>query len=557
MCEKRVTLDFDLKQLLANGETRNTEFKRSLTDRDKTRDRRAKLIAQLKLITSEGPGQFVVGVEDLHGKKWEVYGLSNEEMETSKIILKALCKEAGIDILEETHYKTDQGIVTSFTLARVITPMVPETIGINMVGRVNSGKTTVAGVLIQCKLDDGSGQARAVLLTYPQELKRGQTADLHVTFAAIDKQGKFIPMKAPLQKSTRARILDKAHRIITIFDAPGHKEYTKTMIRSVLGASAQYSMLLVPCLDEHKLAIAEEQRSGILRLDDITREHLLLVSNQELPFFVVINKVDDCDEAIRSQVRNLVFETIKEIGHVPLRVTSDDDIRIICREIAHRVIVPVFEVSCVTGEGLDLLRKSLAYIPSRIPVERIEKPAFAYIDKVYRGIRGTNVVITGTVQEGIFKPGQPILCGPDNDGRFMKGRIGSIEVFKKRVERVKAGDVFGFDIKRLPPEKVRRGQIISDKDADTKAVQAFDATIIVTRHPTRIRPGYEPVFHSATIQQPVIYEKIFDKEYLVVGDVARVRMVFKKGPEMLRIGDRIVTREANTRCIGTVTELIR
>ncbi len=549
--------DFDLNQLLANGETRNTEFKRFLTDRDSSEDRRAKLIAQLKLITSEGTGQFVVGIEDLHGKKWEVYGLTNDELETSKAILNVLCKEAGIDILEETHYNTAKGIVASFALARVITPMIPETLGVNLVGRVNSGKTTLAGVLIQGQLDNGSGQARAVLLTYPQELKRGQTADLHVTFAAIGKRGEFIPMRAPLDKSKRARILDQAHRIITIFDAPGHKEYAKTMIRSVLGASAQYSMVLVPCQDEFKLAIAEEQRSGILRLDDITREHLLLVSNQELPFLVVINKIDDCDDPQRDHVRNLVFETIKEIGHVPLRVTSEDDVPIICREIAHRVIVPVFEASCVTGEGLDLIRKTLSYLPSRIPNERIEKPAFAYIDKVYRGIRGTNVVITGTVQEGIFKPGQSILCGPDNDGRFMKGRIGSIEVFKKRVERVKAGDVFGFDLKRLLPEKIRRGQIISDKDADVIAVQAFDATIIVTRHPTRIRQGYEPVFHSATIQQPVIYEKIFEKEYLVVGDVARVRMSFKKGPEMLRIGDRIVTREANTRCIGTVTELIR
>lgn len=552
-----MTSDFTLEQLLKNGETRNTEFKRSLADKDKVGDRGAKLIAQLKLITSEGLGQFVVGIEDLHGKQWEVYGLTNDEVETSKSVLKTLCEEAGIEILEETHYNTEQGIVTNFTLARVITPMVPETLGINLVGRVNSGKTTLAGVLIQGKLDDGSGYARAVLLTYPQELKRGQTADLHVTFAAIDKEGEFIAMQAPLDKSKRARILDRSHRIITIFDAPGHKEYAKTMIRSVLGASAQYSMVLVPSLDEYKLAIAEEQRSGILRLDDITREHLLLVSNQELPFLVVINKIDDCDESIRNHVRNLVFETIKEIGHVPLRVTSEDDISIIFREIAHRVIVPVFEVSCVTGDGLELLRKTLVGLPSRIPNERVERPAFAYIDKVYRGIRGTNVVITGTVQEGIFKPGQPILCGPDNEGRFMKGRIGSIEVFKKRVERVKAGDVFGFDLKRLSPEKIRRGQIICDKDADVKSIQAFDATIIVTRHPTRIRTGYEPVFHSSTIQQPVIYEKIFDKEYLVVGDVAKVRMVFKKGPEMLRIGDRIVTREANTRCIGTVTELIR
>jgi len=552
-----VPIDFNLNQILDSGETRNTEFKRVLTERDVKGDRKGKLIAQLKLITSEGEGRFVVGIEDIHGKKWEIYGLTQEEVETSEEALSLLCKEAGIEILEQTFYNTDKGMVVSFTLAREITPMVPETLGVNLVGRVNSGKTTLAGVFIQCQLDNGSGQARAVLLTYPQELRRGQTADLHVTFAAIDKQGEFIPMQAPLDKAKRARILDQAHRIITIFDAPGHKEYAKTMIRSVLGASAQYSMVLVPCQDEYKLAIAEEQRSGILRLDDITREHLLLVSNQELPFLVVINKVDDCDETQRDYVRNLVFETIKEIGHVPLRITSEDDLTIIHREIGNRVIVPVFEVSCVTGEGLDLLRSTLVSLPTRIPDERVEKPALAYIDKVYRGIRGTNVVLTGTVQEGIFKPGQRVLCGPDKEGRFMRGRIGSIEVFKKRVERVKAGDVFGFDIKRIDPEKVRRGQIISDEDADTKAVRAFDATIIVTRHPTRIRPGYEPVFHSSTIQQPIIFEEIYDKEYLVVGDVARVRMTFKKGPEMLRVGDRVVTREANTRCIGTVNTLVR
>ncbi len=546
-----------LERLLVNGENRNTEFKRILTDRDALGDRKAKLIAQLKLITSEGEGQYVIGIEDLHGKNWEIFGLTPEEVQSSKDVLQLLCEEAGIQILEQTHYTTDKGIVVGFKVARIISPMVPETLGVNLVGRVNSGKTTLAGVLIQGQLDNGSGQARAVLLTYPQELKRGQTADLHVTFAAIDKSGKFITMKAPLDKAKRAQILDRSHRIITIFDAPGHREYAKTMIRSVLGASAQYSLVLIPCLDEYKLVTAEEQRSGITRLDDITREHLLLVSNQQLPFLVVINKVDNCNEAIRDRIQNLVFETIKEIGHVPLRITAEDDVGIICREIGHRVVVPVFEVSCVSGLGLDRLRNTLASLPSRIPNERVEKPALASIDKVYRGIRGTNVVITGTVQEGIFKPGQNILCGPDKDGRFMRGKIGSIEVFKKQVERVKAGDVFGFDLKRLSPEKIRRGQIICDEDADVKAVRAFDTTIIVTRHPTRIRPGYEPVFHSSTIQQPVIFEKIFDKEYLVVGDVARVRMMFKKGPEMLRVGDRVVTREANTRCIGTVVALVR
>jgi elongation factor 1-alpha len=545
----------DLEKLLANGETQNIEFKRFFQKRDTVGDRKAKLIAQLKLITSEGEGKLVIGIEDLHGKHWEIYGLTHEEMETSEEVLHTLCQTAGIEILEQTVNKTPKGLVASFTLARLVTPKVPETLGINLVGRVNSGKTTLAGVLIQCRLDNGSGLARAPFLTFPQEVRRGQTADLHVAFAAVDEKDKFMPMPAPLDKGKRARIFDKAHRIITIFDAPGHQEYAKTMIRSVLGASAQYCAVLVPCLDEQKLAMAEEQRSGILRLDDITREHLLLASNQQLPLIVIINKIDGCKEKILQQVRELVFDTIKEIGHVPLRITTSDDISIIYREISNRVVVPVFEVSCVTGQGLDLLRETLAKLPTRVPDELVEKPAFAYIDKVYRGVRGTNVVITGTVHEGIFKPGQKVLCGPDKDGKFMKGSIGSIEVFKKRVQRVKAGDVFGFNIKRIPPEKVRRGQIVCDEDALAQPCQTFDATIIVTRHPTRIRIGYEPVFHCQTIQQPVIFEKIFGKEYLVVGDVARVRMTFKKGPEVLRVGARIVTREANTRCIGSVVSI--
>ncbi len=548
---------FDLEQLLKNGETRNTEFKRILTKRAATGDRRTKLIAQLKLICSEGEGRFVIGIEDIHGKQWEVFGLSDEEVKQSEDVLRSLCEEAGLDILEQAFFQTPKGLVVSFTLARLLTPEVPETLAINMMGRVNSGKTTLTGVLIQCELDNGSGAARAPLLKYPQEIRRGQTADLHVTFAAIDDTGQFIPMQAPLDRAKRGRIFDQAKRILTIFDAPGHREYARTMIRSVLGASAQYGMVLVPCLDEYKLVVAEELRSGILRLDDITREHLLLVSNQQLPLFIVITKVDMCRDNMLQHVRELVFSTLKEIGYVPLRVTTEDDIPIIRREIAHRVVVPVFEVSCVTGVGFDLLRQTLATLPTRIPDERIERPALAYIDKVYRGIHGTSVVVTGTVLEGIFKPGQKILCGPDKEGRFMKGRIGSIEVFQKRVERVKAGEVFGFDIKRIKPEKVRRGQIVCDEDAEVQSCRTFDATIIVTRHPTRIRSGYEPVFHSHTIQQPVVFEKIFEKEYLVVGDVAKVRMTLKKGPEALQIGDRIVTREANTRTIGSIVELVR
>ncbi|MHA1363883.1 MAG: EF-Tu/IF-2/RF-3 family GTPase, partial [Candidatus Freyarchaeota archaeon] len=126
--------------------------------------------------------------------------------------------------------------------------------------------------------------------------------------------------------------------------------------------------------------------------------------------------------------------------------------------------------------GLDLLKKILATLPSRINQELILKPALAYIDKVYLGIRGTNVVVTGTVKQGMFKPEQKVKIGPDENGEFFEGRIATVEVFKERVQRVKAGDIFGFDVKRIDPKKLRRGQVISDVDMELRACHSCNQT---------------------------------------------------------------------------------
>jgi len=325
----------------------------------------------------------------------------------------------------------------------------------------------------------------------------------------------------------------------------------------VLGQDAQYGMVLIPAKDEYKLIISEKMRTGVFRLDDITREHLILLSTQELPFLVVISKIDLARPEELRKVREVVRETLKTIGKIPLWIRTSKDVEIVLREISHRVIVPIYEISGVTGEGLPLLRETIARLPSRISNELLTKPALAYIDKVYRGIAGTNVVVTGTVVQGVFKPGQTVIVGPDDNGEFHQARVASIEVFKNRVERVKAGDAFGIDLKRVDPEIVRRGQVIADLDCPVNAVRIFEANIIVTKHPTRITVGYSPVLHAHTVCQTVVFDKIFGKEYLTVGDFARVRLKFKFRPEMLKVGDKIVTREANTRTIGRIVKIIK
>jgi GTPase len=53
-----------------------------------------------------------------------------------------------------------------------------------------------------------------------------------------------------------------------------------------------------------------------------------------------------------------------------------------------------------------------------------------------------------------------------------------------------------------------------------------------------------------------VFDQIYGKKYLVVGDAAKVRLKFTRQPEYLIVGDRIVTREASTRTIGAITKII-
>lgn len=545
-----------LRELVEKGENFRVEFKRFLKSADLSPKRKQKLIAQLKYITSEGEGNLFVGIEDLNGEKWEVFGLTEEQAEISDFVLRRICQEADLTIIEKNTFHTGRGIVVRYVLAKTPSEELQDLISVGFAGRVNAGKSTLIGVLLGNKLDDGKGSARACLLRHPQELEKGQTADLHFAFVGLDHNNKITPLENPLDPQERARVLEQSKRIINFVDAPGHSEYVKTMIRAILGSDSQYGAILIPARDEYKLMLSEEMRTGVWRLDDITREHLLLMASQETPFMVLISKVDQAKPTELEKVREVVRQTIKNIGRLPLFVRDEEDIKIIQKEITHRIIVPIVEISSVTSNGLNLLINILANLPSRITQESLTKPALAYIDKIYLGLPGTNVVVTGTVKQGIFKPGQRVKIGPDENAHFFEGKISTVEVFRERVQRVKAGDIFGFDIKRVDPKKLRRGQIIADMDFESQACRLFEANIVVTRHPAKISVGYSPVLQSNTIQQTVIFEEIEGRNYLVVGDFAKVKLRLKYSPEFLRVGDRILTREGTTRTIGRVTKIL-
>ncbi|MFW9788566.1 MAG: GTP-binding protein [Candidatus Thorarchaeota archaeon] len=553
-----MTTPDEILKILMKGENRSTEFKRKLTRADLKTDRRQKLVTRIRYMTCEKPfeGLFLIGIEDISGKEWKIHGISENALKTSGRILTELCEEAQVEIVEEEQIETPHGMVGSFLLKRLAIPEIKETCSINVAGRVNSGKSSLIGALVTGRPDNGSGSARSFLLTHPQEITRGQTADIHLAFMGFDDDGVTVYPENPLSKEDSARVLDQSVKIITFFDAPGHKEYSKTMIRSILGADAQYGLVLIPGPEEAYLIRQEEKNYGVPRLDEITREHMILMANQGAPFIVIISKTDKTSLQDLDLVMDVVRTSLKDVGRIPVTVRSSEEISPVVRELSNEVIVPIFQTSALDPKSLEIVTHLLRLLPANSNHIALADPARAYVDKVYRGIKGTNVVVTGTVKSGVFKKGQALKIGPDGGSQFQEGRLFSIEMFKKRIGTVKAGDLFGFDIKDVDKHLVRRGQIITDPDIAPESCRTFEANIIVTRHPTKISVGYSPVLQAHTIQQTVVLKKIYEADYLSVGDFARVRLEFMSSPEALSEGDKIVLREANTRAIGTVIERV-
>ncbi len=547
-----------LEEILTRGENKKAEFKRYLEEKDLKPDRASKLQTQLRYISNFEPGLFLIGIEDIRGKKWELFPLNAEQYKVSKRILKKLCEPVDLELIAEEKIAVAGGLVGVFQVGSKPLLEVQEELTINIMGRVNAGKSTITGVLLTGKPDDGNGLVRASLLIHPQEIRRGQTSDLHISFLGLDKDGNRLNAIQQLDLQDQERIITDAARLVIFFDAPGHQEFSRTMVRSVLGAEAQYAIFLLPANTEAKLIRSEEEQSGLSRLDTITREQLVLVSQRGIPFFLAINKIDKATPEDMQLVEELVKTTVKEIGKVPFFVEKDADIEIVLKELPHNVIVPIFEVSCTTLAGIDRLFKLLKVLPVITSAAKHDAPAIAYLDKIYRGIRGTNLVVSGTVLEGIFKPGQRVTIFPVEGAKnlFADGRINSIEVFKKGVERVKAGEVFGFDLHKVPREFIRRGQVIVDRDFQLAPVWTFEASVVITFHSVRIKVGYSPVCQCHTISQTVVFEEIGDKEYLALGDVATVRLRFAQHPEFVRPGDKFILREGNLRGFGTVQKIL-
>lgn len=69
----------------------------------------------------------------------------------------------------------------------------------------------------------------------------------------------------------------------------------------------------------------------------------------------------------------LKFVNVHELFQVPLVVKSEDDVMTASTAQQNQNVVPIFTVSSVTGEGLDLLIRFLYVLPPTISIKEKER----------------------------------------------------------------------------------------------------------------------------------------------------------------------------------------
>ncbi|KAL6721759.1 hypothetical protein ACLMJK_000864 [Lecanora helva] len=236
---------------------------------------------------------------------------------------------------------------------------------------------------------------------------------------------------------------------------------------------------------------------------------------------------------------------------IPIFIKNREDTIETATQFVSQRICPVFQVSNVTGESLDLVRTFLNILPHHGNYDS-EAPFEFHVNDTF-SVPFVGTVVSGVVKSGVIHSGDTVLIGPDSLGQFTTTNIRSIERKRIPVPVCSAGQSASFALKRVRRKEVRKGMVVLPK-VDThppKVYREFIAEVLILSHATTIKTKYQAMLHVGPISQTCAIIDI-DRAFIRTGDRATVAFRFVQRPEYLAVGERILFREGRTKGLGIV-----
>ncbi|KAK5059997.1 hypothetical protein LTR84_009881 [Exophiala bonariae] len=412
---------------------------------------------------------------------------------------------------------------------------------IAVVGNVDAGKSTMLGVLVKGNLDDGRGKARVNLFRHKHEIESGRTSSVGMEIMGFDTHGEVVSSNVPGRKLTWGEIGTRSAKVISFTDLAGHERYLRTTVFGLLSSAPNYCLLMVAA------------NNGLIGM---SKEHLGIALALNVPVMVVITKIDICPPQILEQTITQLTKILKSPGarKIPIFIKTHEETVMTATQFVSQRICPIFQVSNVTGECLDLVRTFLNILPHHGHYDS-QAPFEFHINDTF-SVPFVGTVVSGVVKSGVIHAGDSVLVGPDSLGQFQTTNIRSIERKRIQVPACSAGQSASFALKRIRRKEVRKGMVVLPKleTVTPKVYREFVAEVLILSHATTIRPKYQAMLHVGPVSQTCAIIDI-DREFIRTGDRATVAFRFVQRPEFLAVGERILFREGRTKGLGIVKSL--
>ncbi|KAK2046307.1 elongation factor Tu GTP binding domain-containing protein [Colletotrichum somersetense] len=519
------------------------------TDNDEKALRQLEGVIQDRLLEGHGETVFELGFEN----SGEPMGLSLEQWNTAYARLRDAAKRIRADCqtlitknvggdVEAPSAKTGKD---SHCSGKIMIRQAPATVEdvietrIAVVGNVDAGKSSLLGVLVKGDLDDGRGRARVNLFRHKHEIETGRTSSVGMEILGFDTVGEVVTSETPGRKLSWEEIGKRSAKVITFTDLAGHEKYLRTTVFGLLSSSPNYCLLMVAA------------NNGLIGM---SKEHLGIALALNVPVMVVITKVDICPPQILEQTVSQITKILKSPGarKIPIFIKDREECINTATQFVSQRICPVFQVSNVTGENLDLVRTFLNILPHHGRYDS-DAPFEFHVNDTF-SVPFVGTVVSGIVKSGVVHAGDNVLIGPDSLGQFTATSIRSIERKRLGVPAASAGQSASFALKKVRRKDVRKGMVVLPKlegQPAPKVHREFIAEVLILSHATTIKTKYQAMLHVGPVSQTCAIIDV-DRPYIRTGDRATVAFRFVQRPEYLAPGDRLLFREGRTKGLGIV-----
>lgn len=492
------------------------------------------LLRKLKERLDEGHGETIyeVGVGDSTAS-----GLSADDLKASIDSLMLLSEACDADVVLLRQKPAEEGNVAEYLVRNRADENDFMEVRVAVVGNVDAGKSTLLGVLTHGELDNGRGMARQRLFRHKHEMESGRTSSVGNDILGFDSRGDVVNKPdAHGGGLDWSRICQKSSKVITFIDLAGHERYLKTTIFGMTGHVPDFAMLMIG------------SNAGIIGM---TKEHLGLALALNVPVFVVVTKIDMCPPNVLQDTMKLLAKILKSPGcrKIPVIVQNQDDVVVSATNFVSERVCPIFQISNVTGENLDLLKMFLNLLSIRAHFKK-DEPSEFQIDDTY-SVPGVGTVVSGTCLRGTIRLNDVLLLGPDPLGQFQSITVKTIHRKRMPVKELRAGQTASFALKKIKRSQIRKGMVMVDKRVKPEACWEFEAEVLVLHHPTTISTKYQAMVHCGSMRQTATIIHM-DKDHLRTGDKAMVRFRFIKQPEFVKPETRMIFREGRTKAVGTI-----